>query len=451
VASGYHQIAFYSEAATRYEQFARKYPGEAEAADGLSNAYKFRVGLKEYDAALNDLRDYIRFYGARKPAQAADVFFQMGEVYEKENRVDEHIRHLEMYLKQWAKKGSVEKEILAHFKLGQYYWAKSCPNADASGSCIKMERVATTGRQRAFYEINRRIKDKKRKIKEPLRQQCGPPTKSKITVIPRTRNFAKTAQTHFGQALRIFANGAALKRLPQTDDREARANFAINAAAGSRFYQGEQVYEQFLALSFPSGLQLQAPTPFDTPRQVKAKKKRFEQDKKRLMKYMTDKGRLAERLAGPQGRPGIYDSVLAFNDKHWFIAASARLGQVWANFKDQLYTAPIPKELKEQNQWGVRERELFCDELVDLAEPIETKSVTFYETCLKGATRHAWFNEWSGMCETELNQMAPSDYPLAAVERPRADYVTSLMTPASVVPELASAPATVTAAATAEQ
>ena len=50
----------------------------------------------------------------------------MGEVYEKENRVNDHIRHLENYLKKWGSKGSIEKQLLAHFRLGEYYWKKSC-------------------------------------------------------------------------------------------------------------------------------------------------------------------------------------------------------------------------------------------------------------------------------------------------------------------------------------
>jgi tetratricopeptide (TPR) repeat protein len=447
VASGYHQIAFYSEAAQRYEQFASKFPGEKESADALNNAYKFRVGMREYDQAIKDLNDYIRLYGARKPREAADVFFQMGEVYEKENRVNDHIRHLENYLKQWGSKGSIEKQLLAHFKLGEYYWKKSCSQEGVNGACIKIERVSATGRQRAFYEINKRITDKKKKIKEKERTQCGPPTKSKITVLDRTRNFAATAQKHFTDALRLYDNGAAVRRLPAGPDRQSRAVLAQHAAAGSLFYQGEKVYEDFLRLRFPDGLQLQRPNNFDSPRKAAAKKKRFEEDVKKLTKYITEKGTLAARLAGPTtDKKGIYDKVLDYKVAHWTIAGSARIGQIWANFVDQLYTAPIPKELKSKNEWGMNERELFCDELVDKAEPIEAKAVQGYEFCLKAATQESWFNEWSAMCEVEMNQMQPSEYPLAVEARPEAGYSSSLFTPAKVIPELTSSPTTVAAA-----
>jgi tetratricopeptide (TPR) repeat protein len=437
IASGYHQLAFYQEAAKQYETFATKFPGEREAAEALGTAYKFRVGLREYPQAIKDLNDYVKYYGAKKPLEAADVFYQMGEVYEKDNKVTEHIRHLENYIKTWGNKGSIEKLIQAHFKLGQYYWTKACPQPAVNGACIKVERASATGRQRAFYELNKKIKDKSKKIKEKERTQCGDPRSSKITVIDRSRNFSATAQKHFADALRIYDNGAAVKKIPAGAERAARANLAVDAAAGSLFYQGEKVYEDFLRLKFPEGLELQKPNNFDSPRKVAAKK---------INKDLTDKGALLTKMAGPSlDKKGIYDKVLDYKVAHWVIAASARTGQVWANFKDQLYTAPIPRQLKSQNEWGMNEREMFCDELVDKGEPIEVKAVQGYELCLKAATQQSWFNDWSAMCEVELHQMQPSDYPLAAESRPEAGFVSTLMTPGTVIPELVVAPSTAVA------
>jgi tetratricopeptide (TPR) repeat protein len=444
IANGYHQLAFYREAATNYEQFATRFPGEAEASDALNNAYKFRVGLKDYDVAIKDLNDYVKFYGAKKPQEAADVYFQMGEVYEKENKVAEHIKHLENYIKMWGARGSIEKLVVAHFKLGEYYWKKACPQEGVNGACIKVDRVSATGRQLAFYEINKRITDKSKKIKEKERTQCGPPTTSKITVIERARNLSATAQKHFADALRVFANGESLKKLPQTADRQARANLALYAAAGALFYQGEKIYEDFLKVKVPDGLLFQRPSQFDSPKKAKAKAERLKADQKKLGTYLETKGKLAAQMAGPSAdKKGVYNKVLDYKVAHWVIAASARIGQVWADFKDQLYTSPIPKDLKVQDEWGNRPREMFCDALVDAAEPIEKKAVEGYEFCLKAATRESWFNEWSAMCEAELNQMQPSEYPLAAEARPEAGYVSTLMTPARVVSEIASNPTTV--------
>ena len=245
--------------------------------------------------------------------------------------------------------------MVAHFKLGEYYWKKACPQEGVNGACLKIERVSATGRQSAFYELNKKIKDKSKKIKEKERTQCGPPTTSKITVIERARNFSATAQTHFATVLKLFANGDALKKLPNTADRQARANLAINAAAGALFYQGEKIYEDFLKLKLPEGLTFQKPDKFDSPRKAKAKAERLKADQKKFTAYLEGKGLLASKLAGSSAdKKGIYDKVLDYKVAHWVIAGSARIGQVWANFKDQLYTAPIPKELKSQNEWGKR-------------------------------------------------------------------------------------------------
>ena len=50
-----------------------------------------------------------------------------------------------------------------------------------------------------------------------------------------------------------------------------------------------------------------------------------------------------------------------------------------------------------------------------------------------------------------MNQMQPSEYPLAVEARPEAGYASTLMTPAKVIPELATSPTTMAAAQTQTQ
>jgi len=102
----------------------------------------------------------------------------------------------------------------------------------------------------------------------------------------------------------------------------------------------------------------------------------------------------------------------------------------------EVLTAEIPKDLKVQDEWGNRPQEIFCDALVDKAEPIELKAVEGFDTCLKAATDYSWYNEWSRLCEKELNQMKPSEYPLSSEVKPEAGYVSTTMSPSMVVPEL---------------
>lgn len=434
IASGWYQLAFYSRAADYYEQFATKFPGEKESVAALSNAYQFRIGLgpEHYAKAIEDLNNFIKFYGERQPAKAADVYYQMAEVYEKQGKTDDLVRHLNAYIKNWGNKGTPEKVILAHFRLGEIAWKKSCAKSEGiNGACIEIKRVTATGRQKALYDINKKIKDKRKKIRE-VRTQCGPPTHAKITVFDRNKAVAKQALDHFGTVIRLYMKDS--KKIPQE-----RLAFAQYAAAGAAFYQAEHIYEDFLRVKFPEGLDFQAASSYDSKAKAAAKKKKSDESTKRFVSYLSEKGKLAARLAGTgAGQGGMYNNVIDFKVAHWYVAAAARIGQVWSNFVDQLYTAEIPRDLKEQDEWGNRPREIYCDKLVDTAEPIESKAVAAYDQCLKAATAQSWFNEWSALCEVELNQMNPSEYPLAAEARPDPGYTPTLLTPAAVLLDLPS-------------
>ena len=155
LAGSYQQIAVYDQAAKHLERFASRFPGEEDSPKALGNAYTFRVALGEYERALADMKEFVRLYGARRPREAADAFFQIGELYEKQSQTQLEMAHLEAYLRTWAAKGTVDKQILAHFKLGEHHWRRSCPRPGEQGACLSIERLSTTARQRAFDEINR--------------------------------------------------------------------------------------------------------------------------------------------------------------------------------------------------------------------------------------------------------------------------------------------------------
>src|SRR5258708_5899031 len=86
VAAGYHQLAYYTKAADFYEDFAGKFRGEKKATDALGNAATFRIGLGESDKAIADMDEFVKFFGSRKPQDAAGVFFQKADVYEKDKK-----------------------------------------------------------------------------------------------------------------------------------------------------------------------------------------------------------------------------------------------------------------------------------------------------------------------------------------------------------------------------
>ena len=431
VAAGYHQLAYYTKAADSYEEFANKFPGEKKATDALGNATTFRIGLGESDKAIADMDSFVKFYGSRKPQDAAGVFFQMADVYEKDQKYDELAKHLELYLKKWGAQGGPDRQVLAHFRLGEMSWKASCPKASEDGACLEIKRVTATGRQKVFADLNKKL-SKGKKIREKQRTQCGPPTKSKISLFDRQKAQASKGQEHFQAVLKIWNKGAAASKITGKDV-EARAGLAAYAVAGSAFYIAEVQYEDFLRIKFPEGLDFQQPGQYDTKKKAEAKKKKSEESGKKFSSYLDSKAKQLDKART------LYLDVFGMKQAQWTIASAARVGQIYSDFSGQLYTAEIPKDLKEQDEWGNRPREIYCDKLEDTAEPIEAKAVDGFEKCLKAATEQSWFNEWSRLCERELNQMKPSEYPLSSEVKPEAGYVSTTMSATPVVPELSEA------------
>jgi TolA-binding protein len=428
VAAGYHQLAYYSKAAENYEDFANKFPGEKKATDALGNATTFRIGLGEGDKAIADMESYVKFYGSREPMNAAGVFFQKADIYEKDKNYDGLAKHLTEYLAKWGTKGGPDRQILAHYRLGELAWKASCPKASEDGACLEVKRVTATGRQKVLADLNKKLK-KGKKVHEKSRTQCGPPTKSKIVLFDRNKGQAAKGQEHFQAALKIWNKGAAASKITGKDV-EARAGLAAYAVAGAAFHLAEVQYEDFLRIKFPEGLDFQAPSQYDTKKKAEAKKKKSEESGKKFATYLDSKSKQLDKART------TYLDVFNMKQAQWTIASAARVGQIYSDFAGQLYTAEIPKDLKEQDEWGNRPKEIYCDKLEDTAEPIEAKAVDGFEKCLKAATDQSWYNEWSRLCERELNQMKPSEYPLSSEVKPEAGYVSTTMSATPVVGEL---------------
>src|SRR4029078_699061 len=111
----------------------------------------------------------------------------------KEKKYDELSKHLETYLKKWGPQGGPDRQVLAHFRLGELPCTASCPKAAEDGACLEIKRIAATGRQKVLYDLNKKRK-KGQKIKEPKRTQCGTPTRSQLTVFARHTSQADYAR-----------------------------------------------------------------------------------------------------------------------------------------------------------------------------------------------------------------------------------------------------------------
>ena len=65
----------------------------------------------------------------------------------------------------------------------------------------------------------------------------------------------------------------------------------------------------------------------------------------------------------------------------------------------------------------------YCDALTTAAEPLAAKSLEAFGACLSKSTELGWFSSWSKLCEHELGQIKPEEFPTASELRGESDQV----------------------------
>ncbi len=404
----YAQIAYYREASEKFEEYARRFGGEGDAYKAMWDAVFFRKGIGDDEEAIKNTQFFIRQYGKRKPTEAAEAMWSMTSIYEKRGDEEEVINHLRRYLREYGRKGGIDRQIIAHAKIGQILWDQSCPVKGINGACIKVQRERSI--------VSRR---KKKRRRSSLPTQCGPESKIKLTVVARDPRKVRAAQKEFKQAIKLFGRGKAVKRMSGDGDGQAvRVALMIRYFAAAKFNLAGEEYEEFLDIKFPKGLD------FDPNSERKRK-----QSLKRFMSWFKDKNKLAVKATKS------YNEVreITGGGAHYAIAAAARMGQISQNFSDALFTAEIPKDVR-SGRFAEDKVDAYCDELTTQAEPLEKRSVEAFGFCLGLSTKLNWFNEWSRLCEKELGQIRPQEYPTASELK---------ATPNNVAPVIAREPAVV--------
>jgi len=424
----YQFIAFYEQAADQYEKFATKFPGEfsdpkekdpakrVDAPLALNTAAFFRRGLGQTDKSIELVNLFIKNYGGRKEFydQAAGVFFDMGQIYEQRKDWAKVKQHFAEYLKSWSAKGGIDRQIIAEVKLGEIAWRESCPlQVQPSGACLEIKRIRASAATALQAKNAAAAKNKKVKNKGPLKLgQCGPETKSKIAVQDRRPAQVKEAMQHFQKALDLYKGGAAAANVPKNDEQERDRRVAVMTyhTAMAKMYQGDQLYEELIKMTVPTGLV------FDPQ-----KKKEMEASTKKFKGWIEGK---TKKLLEAQK---LYQGVILMKNANWAIAAAARIGQLFQDFANGLFTTEVPTPPPtpsglERDEWADMFRNAYCDQMTDQAEPLDGKAVEGLKTCLDKSTELNWFNEWSKLCEEELNQIKPSEYPLASEIRAEPGY-----------------------------
>jgi hypothetical protein len=218
-------------------------------------------------------------------------------------------------------------------------------------------------------------------------------------VVKRDERKLKEALHAFTAAAREYE-----KRQGKTGGDEAAARYHYGVA---KVAEADKDFEAYLEIRFPVGLNFD---PAPEHKAIAAK------SLKRFNEWFAQKDKL-----GGSAR-AKYNTVLAIKDPANSITAAARIGQIAQNFSDALFTAEIPNNVR-TGEFADEKVEAFCDALTEKAEPLESTSLEAYGICLAKSTELGWFSDWSRLCERELGQIKPEEYPTAAELRDDPDQV----------------------------
>ena len=404
--TNYAAIAYYKQAAEKYEEYSSRFGGEPDAGDALSNAVIYRKGIGDDTQAIRNTEAFVKKFKRKQKDKAAEAYFSMTGIYEKQGKEEDAKRHLEKYLKEFGSSGGRDRVVIAHAKIGKILWEQSCRGKTVNGSCIVETRKRATRR-----------KGKRRKGSE-LPKQCGPESKIKLKVVERDSGLVRQAMKHFKSAVSEY------KRFKPNsikgEMRDARTASAVYWFAAARFHSIEQDYEKFLAKEFPTGLD------FDPNN-----KKKAEKSLKRFKDWFSGKNKTAVRLSK------AYEAVRSIRGGGfaWRIAGAARIGQIAQNFADGLFTAEIPKDVR-SGKFAEDKVYAFCDQLAVETGPLEKQSVKAYEFCLNTSTKLNWFNSWSELCERELGQIDPGTWPTASEVHAQANRIAPVLDRQGLISEL---------------
>ncbi len=395
----YQAIAYYEDAATRFEEYATQNPKDNFSSEALNNAYLFRLGLGQQEKAAADLAKYEDFYKKKDVTTAAKIYWSKHSLLTDDAS---KLAHAKAYLSTYGGKGGADRQAVAEASIGQILWRQSCDKELLYDSCITIQRKKASAGEDARKKAEK-LRTRAKKKKDALPKYCGTATQALITVHKRDGKKAAEAMSHFDAVLR-----ASSKKPNIPADDLARVDDYKNAVGMALVYTADKKYEEYLALEIPGNLFFGASAE-EWKKELGGKYEKEYKDalaketdsKKRFGDWFDRKKKLGGELI--EG----YAKVKASGSPYWTLAAAARTALVNRNFADQLYRAPVPENLKNEDQ-----KDAYCDELaIRYGDPLTATAKEALEYCLARSTEFQFFNSFSRMCEEELQQSDADKYP----------------------------------------
>jgi TolA-binding protein len=390
VAQSHQAVAHYREAAERFEQFAEKHKKDKRSADALQNAYLYRLGIGDEEQAQTDMDKYEAMFNSERKS------------------------HAEAYLKTYGSRGGVDRQAVAEAVIGQILWRRSCEEELLYDSCLTLKRKKSVSGLEAIKNAKKiaarkaRLeakqekaaeKGKKKKYRPPAR--CGSSTQGVITINKRSKKQAAAAQKRFSTVLKLAKKKP---KIPKEDT--ARADAFRNAWGMAMVYQADQKYEDYLTVNMPEELSFvveEWKKDSGMPKWEKEYKEQVakkEKSTKEFGDFLTKKKKYLDDLTGR------YANVKATVSPYWVLAAAARTAMLSQNFADQLYRAEVPRDFKTEDEYFA-----YCDTLSDFAQPLQEQAFQAFTYCIDRSTEFQFFNQFSRLCEDEMQQWDADKYP----------------------------------------
>ena len=254
------------------------------------------------------------------------------------------------------------ERVIAEAKRGAELWHQACPVPEIDGVCKRAVRPA---RPAAPHQLS----------------QCGPDSRVRFAIVTREARKEREALAAFKRATDEY------ERWTGQLDLDARHAYAL-----ARTLATDRDLEAYLRLELPVHLS------FDPDPASKALTERSASRLAEWVQHTTDRAAALVHALEP---------VVALRDEA-AITAAARIGQIQRGLADALLTAEIPKDA----QRDAPRLEAFCDRLTPIGEAFEDKAADAFAACLATGTSLGIFTAWSKLCERELAELRPEQYPI---------------------------------------
>ena len=141
-----------------YETFAKRYPGEPQARIGAGQRDRVPRGAA---AAARGARRHGRVRRLLRRAQSAGrgrrVLPEGGGLRGAEPRRRSARAPARLPRHGGASSGGLDRQVQAHFRLGELAWKASCARASEDGACLHVERMTSTRSRQVIEAANRRL------------------------------------------------------------------------------------------------------------------------------------------------------------------------------------------------------------------------------------------------------------------------------------------------------